>query len=233
MTVHPTCCSATESAPTPQPLSCSPPATTPNDSTARHPSLHCAGSAPSRHHRERHSAPAQPRRRPTGELCPLHDHHRAPAVGQTHTGLRPTTRRRGQDPPRGHPLPQALHRPRDLPRHRQGHKHATEAPIDRLTSIGASNATSSTEAPSTSPQSGSGCETPSPPVHGTRPDPGASRSNWTGPAVRPDRRERRRNRRRRARRTGSPRPGRAWRSPACPECRCCGGSAGCAAWRSR
>jgi transposase len=38
----------------------------------------------------------QPRRRPTGELCPLHDHHRAPALGQTHTGVRPATRRRGK-----------------------------------------------------------------------------------------------------------------------------------------
>jgi transposase len=50
----------------------------------------------------------------------------------------------------------ALHRPRDLPRHHQVHEHATEAPIDCLTSIGASSTHSSIAEASSSPPSRSG-----------------------------------------------------------------------------
>jgi len=81
-----------------------------------------------------------------GQLRALHDHHRPPALGQTNPALHPTPRRRRKDPPRGHPLPQALHLPRDLPRHHPRQRPTRTGQLSCLTSIAASNSPSSTEA---------------------------------------------------------------------------------------
>ena len=56
----------------------------------------------------------QPRRRPGREQRPLHRHHRPDAPPPAHPRLRRTTHRRRPQQTRDHPLPQALHRPRDL-----------------------------------------------------------------------------------------------------------------------
>jgi transposase len=58
--------------------------------------------------------PAQPRRRPAGQLRALDDRHDPPGPRPAHQGLCGPPHRRGQDEERDHPLPQALHRPRDL-----------------------------------------------------------------------------------------------------------------------
>ena len=58
--------------------------------------------------------PTQPRRRPRRQQRPLHRHHRPDAPPPAHPRLRRTTHRRRPQQTRDHPLPQALHRPRDL-----------------------------------------------------------------------------------------------------------------------
>ena len=76
----------------------------------------------------------------TGQQRALHRHHRPHASPRTHPRLRPTTDQRRPQQTRDHPLPQALHRPRNLrqsptPRNQLGRRHRS-----RLTNIGASNA---------------------------------------------------------------------------------------------
>jgi transposase len=56
----------------------------------------------------------QPRRRPAGQLRAVDDRHDPPGPRPAHQGLRGPAHRRGQDQERDHPLPQALHRPRNL-----------------------------------------------------------------------------------------------------------------------
>ena len=58
--------------------------------------------------------PAQPRRRPAGQLRAIDDRHDPPGPRPAHQGLRGPAHHRGQDQERDHPLPQALHRPRNL-----------------------------------------------------------------------------------------------------------------------
>ena len=164
------CCSATASAPTPPPPCSSPPATIPTGSTAKPPSPRSAGSARSRRPLARPSD-ADSTAAATGRPTPPSPHHaRPPALGPTTRDYVERRVRRGQDPTRGHPLPQALHRPRDLPLLTPHREPASNLrPHRRLTSIGASSATSSGAAPSTSPRSGPGSATRSPPDYGTRP----------------------------------------------------------------
>ena len=59
------------------------------------------------------------------------------ALGPAHPRLPRPAHRQRQDPPRSHPLPQTLRRPRDLPAHRPSNRAHTADPC-RLTSIGAS-----------------------------------------------------------------------------------------------
>ena len=58
--------------------------------------------------------PAQPRRRPASQLRAVDDRHDPPGPRPAHQGLRRPAHHRGQDQQRDHPLPQALHRPRNL-----------------------------------------------------------------------------------------------------------------------
>ena len=60
------------------------------------------------------SSPTQPRRRPSREQRALHRDHRPDAPPPADPRLRRTAHRRRTQQTRDHPLPQALHRPRDL-----------------------------------------------------------------------------------------------------------------------
>ncbi|UOZ03294.1 IS110 family transposase [Amycolatopsis sp. WQ 127309] len=61
--------------------------------------------------------PAQPRRRPPGQLRPALHRAGPPALGPTHPRLHRPACPRGQNQTRSRPLPQTLHRPRVLPDH--------------------------------------------------------------------------------------------------------------------
>jgi transposase len=56
----------------------------------------------------------QPRRRPASQLRAVDDRHDPPGPRPAHQGLRRPAHHRGQDQQKDHPLPQALHRPRNL-----------------------------------------------------------------------------------------------------------------------
>ena len=62
--------------------------------------------------------PPQPRRRPPRQRRPLHASSCPPALRPPHPRLRRTPHQRRPIQERDHPLPQTLHRPRDLPRPR-------------------------------------------------------------------------------------------------------------------
>ncbi len=86
------------------------------------------------------AAPTQPRRQPAGQRRPAPHHPRPPALGPHHPRLRRTPAAGRQDPTRGDPLPQALHRPRDLPTAQHTRQPVTQSSSHRcLISIGASN----------------------------------------------------------------------------------------------
>ena len=87
----------------------------------------------------RRSSPTQPRRRPSSQQRALHRHDRPHSAPPTHPRLRPTPHRRRPDQARNHPLPQALHRPRDLPQPPTPGIIATSRLRSSLTKIGASN----------------------------------------------------------------------------------------------
>src|SRR5512133_3404294 len=130
---------ATASAPTAPPPCSSPPATTPNGSTAKHPSPRCAAPARSRPPPPRPNAAAATEAatgKPTppciASPCPASAGTPPPAA--TSTDASPKA-----PPPRSDPLPQALHRPRDLPDHHPVPTNPNHGPLSRLTSIGASS----------------------------------------------------------------------------------------------
>jgi len=81
--------------------------------------------------RQTTTTPPQPRRRPTSQLSALAHRHHPHGLRRTNPHLhQPTTRRRPHQA-RSHQMPQALHRPRDLP-------PTTPHPTHHLTSLGAS-----------------------------------------------------------------------------------------------
>ena len=81
---------------------------------------------------KREPPPPQPRRRPPSQPRAAHDRRLSPALLRPHPRLRPTPHRRRQDQDRDHPLPQALHRPRDLPH--PPRRPAAQPPLDTSTS---------------------------------------------------------------------------------------------------
>src|SRR4051794_41744525 len=78
------------------------------------------------------------------QTAPLHRHHRPHAAPPANPRLCRTPDRRGTEQARDYPLPQALHRPRDLhqpsPATSRGRNRRTCASSGGLTNIGASNA---------------------------------------------------------------------------------------------
>ena len=76
------------------------------------------GQPPRRILRQDQPSPAQPRRRPTSQLRALPHHHLPTTLRRSHPRLPRPSHHPRQNPPRSHPLPQALPRPRDLPDHR-------------------------------------------------------------------------------------------------------------------
>ena len=112
----------------------------PDGCTAKPPSPRCAASARSRRPRAR---PSRRRLNRGGDRHANSALYRSPdpaSLGSTHPRLPATPHRRGQDPPRSHPLPQALHRPRDLqPHHTKAEQHyhrQPEQPLDIHRGIG-------------------------------------------------------------------------------------------------
>jgi transposase len=83
--------------------------------------------------RQHPATPAEPRRRPAGQRRALPHHPVQAPLGPAHPALPATPPVRRQNPPRSHPLPQALHRPRNL-----RPAPNTGRPACHLTSIGAS-----------------------------------------------------------------------------------------------
>ncbi|MDQ3850837.1 MAG: hypothetical protein M3296_09535 [Actinomycetota bacterium] len=83
--------------------------------------------------RTHHPSPAQLRRRPRRQPHPADDRRLSPALLRAHPGLRRPPHPQRQDQTRDHPLPEALHRTRDLPRpHRRPHRpHALGPPRPR------------------------------------------------------------------------------------------------------
>lgn len=103
------------------------------------PARHRAHPGLQRHH---HPPPAAPRRRPARQLRRL-PHRRGPSVPpRPHPGVRHHPDRPGQDQIHDHPQPQTLPRPRNLPSPHDRSQRSRKHPINRLTSIGASPATS-------------------------------------------------------------------------------------------
>ncbi|PFG96328.1 transposase [Saccharopolyspora erythraea NRRL 2338] len=72
--------------------------------------------APARQLRTHPPTPPQPRRRPPSQRRALPRRPLPPALGPPHPRLPATTHHRRTHQKRNHPLPQTLHRPRDLPR---------------------------------------------------------------------------------------------------------------------
>ena len=81
----------------------------------------------------------QPRRRPASQRRALPHRAHPPAMRPAHPAIPATTPGRGQDPPRGDPLPQTLRRPRGLPTPTTGLDQPRTADSHHLTQIGASN----------------------------------------------------------------------------------------------
>jgi hypothetical protein len=136
------CSTVSASARTAPPPCSSPPATTPTGFATRRPSPHCAGPARSRRPPARPTgigstaaATGKPTPPSTASRSPVHAATDAPAT--TSTGASGKAR-----PSRSHPLPQALHRPRDPEPHptsKNTCRHRRESPTRRrLTNIGAS-----------------------------------------------------------------------------------------------
>jgi transposase len=80
-------------------------------------------------------SPTQSRRRPSSQRRALPHRPVPAALGHPHPQLPHPPHHRRQNPPRSHPLPQAIHRPRDLP---DPHDTTRTTALSGLTSIGAS-----------------------------------------------------------------------------------------------
>jgi len=85
--------------------------------------------------RQDQPSPTQPRWRPTSQLRALPHRPVPAALGHPHPRLPHPPHHRRQNPPRSHPLPQAIHRPRNRSDH---HIPTQNAALSCLTSIGAS-----------------------------------------------------------------------------------------------
>ena len=81
----------------------------------RQPGRTCARPPRSRHRRGSHPPPAQPRRQPRGQPCPVADRDHPDELPRTDAGLRRAAHRARPVEERDHPLPEALRRPRGLP----------------------------------------------------------------------------------------------------------------------
>ena len=111
----PACSPCTGSALTPRRCCLSRPGTTPGGSAPRRPGAPVRGRPDPGIVGESHPAPAQPRRRPAGQPCPVADRVHPDGLGRGHSRLRRAAHKRRKVQGRDHPLPEALRRPPGLP----------------------------------------------------------------------------------------------------------------------